>query len=62
MNLQWMKTKIPQALMTPEIDVERWTFLHPLDAAHATLMGFFSQTNFAEAEAFVHKNVTHYCK
>lgn len=41
MNLQWMKTKIPQALMTPEIDVECWTFLHPLDAAHATLMGFF---------------------
>lgn len=52
MNLQWMKTKIPQALMTPEIDVECWTFLHPLDAAHVTLLGFFPKQMFAEAEPF----------
>lgn len=36
MNTQWMKTKIPQTLTNMKIDAECWTFLRPLDAAHAT--------------------------
>jgi len=44
MNMQWTKTKIPQTLMNMRIDVECWTFLHLLDAAHVTPDGIFFKT------------------
>lgn len=42
--MQWMKTKIPQTLMSTKIDVECWTFLHLLDAARVIPDGIFFKT------------------
>lgn len=50
MNMQWMKMKIPQTLMNMKIDVECWTFLHLLDAAHIIPDGIlFASKMFSEA-------------
>lgn len=44
MNMQWMKTKIPQTLMNTKIAAGCWTFLRPVDAAHVTPEGLFNRT------------------
>lgn len=65
--MQWMKTKIPQTLMNMKIDVECWTFLHLLDAAHVIPDGIFFQNKIncfqkLNSLGLVHKNISDYCK
>lgn len=63
MNLQWMKMKIPQALMTPEIHVQCWTFLHPLDAAMSHFWDFFPNSlHKLNSSGLVHRNISDCCK
>lgn len=63
--MQWMKTKIPQTLTNTKIDVECWTFLRLLDAAHVIPDGIFFEINCFQklnSLGLVHKNISDYCK